>query len=303
LNRVIEVKAATPTTWTDNIALKRILEAALARRGVSIAPQHKGPFWLAEYFGLNQVRLFKESTDLDQQTILERCSNHLLNEAWSIEKLGLCFTAKMVLLSRNDDERALYSLFAADEAAHFYTITPFIDPTSPPSLSPFLKLLTEIVETGNRTTLTFLIQVILEGWGLHHYQSIANSAQDNSLATALKSIVQDEALHHGSGLTLFNEHELSASDQNCITELLVRLFSMVQAGPQSVVDAIERVKGHLSKKQKVRLYEELQCETRSNRDLRHLTELMKGPQSDPLIAGLRERGILRPYTAKECAYA
>lgn len=286
--------------------LQTILSAALNRRPFprSLADVPATPFWSAAHFDLDRVSLFRSASEEEQSRVLKAASTHLLEESYYIEKSGLAFTAKMVLLSETTQERMLYSLFAADEATHLHQVESYL--AAPPRAAgenPFLKLIAEIIETGNKTGLTYLIQVILEGWGVGHYRAIAHDCRDESLGLTLKQIVKDEALHHGSGVMLFNRTPIASRDKEQIIEVLVRLFSMVQAGPQSVVAALESVKGHLSETQKVKAFREIGCEAQSARRIELLKSLMSGGASGAILQGLESRGVFKPFTPEECSRA
>lgn len=286
--------------------LQTILSAALNRRPFPRchADVPATPFWSAAHFDLDRVSLFRESSEAEQAGILKACSAHLLEESYYIEKSGLAFTAKMVLLSETTQERMLYGLFAADEATHLHQVESYLAaPPQAAGANPFLQLIAEIIETGGKPGLTYLIQVVLEGWGVGHYRAIAHDCRDESLGLTLKQIVKDEALHHGSGVMLFNRTPVSAADQGHIIEILVRLFSMVQAGPQSVIAALEGVKGHLSKAQRIKAFTEIGCQAQSARRIEILKSLMTGGSSSPILRSLEAKGVFRPFTPEECARA
>ena len=280
-----------------------ILFASLNKR--PIQPNHDDApmreFWASAHFKLDRVGIFREASEEEQSNIVHVCAERLLEEAFFIEQLGLSFNAKMILLSETPKERMLYSLFAADEAAHFHSIASYL-PTgkSYSPEQPFLRLLTEVIERGDKPCLTYLIQVVLEGWGISHYTLIAHDCQNPSLKQALTQIVQDESLHHGSGVLLFNQQTLTNADKQFTLEILVRLFQMVQAGPQAVVSCVERVKGHLSRAQKIRVFQELECEAQSQHRIEVLRALMGTGQAGSLMEMLKRYDVFRPFRPDEC---
>ena len=293
----------------DSLSLDRsdplwpILAASLSKKSVQLdhVDSPMDEFWTPEHFGLHRVGMFKEASEQEQANILRMCAVHLLEEAFSIEQLGLCFNAKMVLLSETSKERMLYSLFAADEAAHFYSIASYLPKGKSQSPDqPFLLLLKEVIERGDKLCLTYLIQVVLEGWGISHYSSITHDCQSAYLKQALTQIVKDETLHHGSGVVLFNQQILSEADKQFTLEILIRLFQMVQAGPQAVVSCLERAKGHLSREQKIRVFRELGCEAQSRQRIETLQSLMGKGQSGSLLEMLKRYDVFRPLSPEEC---
>ena len=293
----------------DSLSLDRsdplwpILAASLSKKSVQLdhADSSMDYFWTPEHFGLHRVGVFKEASEGEQRNILRMCAARLLEEAFSIEQLGLCFNAKMILLSETSKERMLYSLFAADEAAHFYSIASYLPKGRSHSPDqPFLLLLKEVIERGDKLCLIYLIQVVLEGWGISHYSSITHDCQSPRLKQALTQIVKDETLHHGSGVVLFNQQILSEADKQFTLEILARLFQMVQAGPQAVVSCLERAKGHLSRGQKIRVFRELECETQSRQRIETLQSLIGKGQSGSLLEMLKQYDVFRPFSPEEC---
>ena len=92
-----------------------------------------------------RARLYADLNEEQQRALLTSASASLLHEAYFIEKLGLAFGAKMVLLSSTTEERMLYALFCADEARHLAAVSEHIDdPESLATSNPFHALLSEV---------------------------------------------------------------------------------------------------------------------------------------------------------------
>jgi rubrerythrin len=261
-------------------------------------------FWTAGHFHLDKVSIFRECGDSQQQAIVKACGRNILAESYYIEKCGMYFSAKMSLLAKTTQERMLYSIFASDEAAHFNWITSFISPDAVRDYvqNPFIKLLDELLQKEDRATLAYLVQVILEGWGIHHYHQLAKDCIDADLKKVFESILKDEARHHASGLILFNEQKLTDAKINNIVDLLLRFFPMVQAGPQMVVSQIEQIKGRLSRAQKTQIFEELGCESETAKKLAILKSLIKGAQyAGEIVGRLEQANSFNPFNATQCA--
>jgi hypothetical protein len=210
----------------------------------------------------------------------------------------------MSLLSESDEERMLYSLFASDEAVHFNWISSFVSENSIADYAcdPFIRFLAEVLQEEDRLILSYIIQVILEGWGIAHYRALAADCNDEELTGFFESILRDEARHHRSGVILFNEQEPSVDEIEKIIRVLARLFLMVQVGPQMVVSQVERVKGRLSGEQKIRAFEELSCKQETVRKIETLKSLIRSAACAEFILDELERnGSLRAFSASECA--
>lgn len=260
-------------------------------------------YWDAGYFSLDKVKVFRDSTAEEQAEILHLCSCGLLEEAYFIEKAGVGYMAKMVTLAETTTERMLYALFSSDEVTHLVQISRFLPTQVVGTNNPFLRLLGDLVETQDKTVLLFVLQVVLEGWGLSHYRSLAKECQNLDLGSVLWGFLQDESRHHGTGVTLFDRMVVAKSSKEMIIETLALFLQMVQLGPQSVVAAIEKVKGHLSHLQKVQIFEELDTETHSGTRLVLLRSLMRNPNAGIIVEELEARGAFQPWTAEKCVFS
>ncbi|MBW4446626.1 MAG: ferritin-like domain-containing protein [Spirirestis rafaelensis WJT71-NPBG6] len=258
------------------------------------------PPWDATHFNLHNVEIFTDATANEQAEILQLCSCGLLEESYFIEKAGMGYMAKMVLLAETTEERMLYALFCGDEASHFDQICRFLSTPEPVANNLFLRFLEDLIESQDKTVLLFVLQVVLEGWGLSHYRSLAKNCVDKDMGLMLHSFLQDESRHHATGVTLFDRIDVTSSSQNTIIETLASFLQMVQVGPQSVVAAIEKVKGDLSRQQKVKIFAELDTETHSGSRLKLLRSLMSHPNAEIILQQLDQRGSFHPFPPEKC---
>jgi len=147
----------------------------------------------------------------------------------------------------------------------------------------------------------FVVQVVLEGWGITHYGDIARACKSDGLRSALLSIVKDEALHHGSGLQLWASRTCSPRAHDEIVEVLVKFLAMVQAGPQGVLAAIAQVHGDLTVEQRRRTFDELGGVEHSGERLELLKRLMEKAGASSIVDALVRRGAFMPLSAQEAA--
>lgn len=285
---------------TSNHKLRQVLKAALPKQEcpkIDLNCQ----YWNAEFFNLNRVKMFQAASDREQSAILGFVNRSLLEEAYYIENAGVGYMAKMTLLAETVEERMLYGLFAADEANHLSQISYFLPEMELTNhQDPFLSLLAEVVEGTDKTVLLFVLQVVLEGWGLSHYRRLAKECRHQNLAEIFSSFLDAEARHHATGSLLFEKTLISNSSQEIIIELLAKFLMMVQVGPQNVLSALAQVKGDLSRTQKIQILEELDTETHSGTRLKLLRSLMRGKSADAIVQALEERGAFVPLPAHQC---
>lgn len=247
--------------------------------------------WDAAHFGLDRVQAFREAPEDVRRAVLSDCARAHLLEAYFIEKAGVAYAAKMVLLAESAEERSLYALFAAEEAAHLDAIRAALGPVDESSwqADAFLVLLQRIVEQGDRRTGQLVIQVVLEGWGLLHYAALRDDCRHDGLSSLLARIVADEAGHHGSGVQLLRGAEITHPAQ--ATDLLAEMLAMVQVGPHTVASTLERHLGGLTRDQRRRVFEELASEAHIRDRLHKLRSCLdKVPAAQPITAALETRG-------------
>ncbi|BAY88971.1 MULTISPECIES: hypothetical protein [unclassified Tolypothrix] len=282
--------------------LRRILTAALPNQSDNTS-QPQLDYWDAEFFNLHQVQIFQQASLDEQSAILQLTNRSLLAESYFIEKAGVGYMAKMVLLAETVEERILYALFSADEATHLSQITNFLpEIASTNSNDPFLNLLAEVVESADKTVLLFVLQVVLEGWGLSHYRRLSKECHYPILSELFSSFLQAESRHHGTGTMLFNRNPVSPTSKATAIDILASFLSMVQLGPQSVLSAIEQVKGHLTRSQKIQILEQLDTQTHSGTRLEILRSLMRGASAAAIVQALDERGAFSPLPPHQCVY-
>jgi len=283
----------------QNPKLQRVLAAALGQTGV--ATQQDYPYWDATYFGLHNVKIFQESTVAEQAQILDHANRELFQEAYLVEKAGMGYMSKMVLLADTIEERMLYGLFAADEATHLSQLSHFaLEPDLAQTPNTFLRFLAALVGSQDKSVLLFVIQVVLEGWGLSHYRSLAKECRNPALGALFTSFLQAESRHHGTGVLLFNQTAVSAASRSAIGEVLTQFLQMVQVGPQGVVAAIAQAKGGLSRQQTVHVLEQLDTEAHSSHRLKVLRSLMHTESSQEIVQTLEARGMFQPLPAVQC---
>ncbi|AUS99835.1 hypothetical protein CLI64_05220 [Nostoc sp. CENA543] len=288
-----------PHIDSDN-RLRRILTATLPSHSENAAhPQYD--YWDREFFHLHQVEIFQQASESEQSAILQLLNQGLLTESYFIEKAGVGYMAKMVILAETVEERMLYAMFTADEATHLKQISYFLPETAQNHhQNPFLQLLAEVVESADKTVLLFVLQIVLEGWGLSHYRRLAKSCQHPALAELFTSFLDAEARHHSTGSTLFSQTPLTTHSQTTILEILTKFLFMVQIGPQSILSAIAQIKGHLSRSQRIQILEQLDTQTHSNTRLQILRSLMQKTTADVIVQTLETQGSFTPLPPHQC---
>jgi hypothetical protein len=255
-----------------------------------------GILWPAAWWGLDRSATFNRLPQDMQRAALSLLGRGLLNEAYFIEKSGLAYTAKMVLLAPDTDVAQLYALIGADEATHLAWIEPFVpveDKTRP--LGPFLSFLSSLIEQCAPRVLVYLVQVILEGWGIDHYRRLADGCLDPALAGIFRRILKDEALHHRSGIL---QHDAGLSGEG-LEEALRTYAEMVRVGAQGALGTIDAAAGGLAAEDLRDLMTALGHEAETTRKLALLKSLMLQPGMEMVVAALEAEGLFKPLSVTQ----
>ena len=207
-------------------------------------------YWQAEHYNLDKSKLYMSLDETKKSEIIFRLNKWSLELIYFIEKFGLNYGAKMILGAESEEEKSLYSLFAGDEVRHRLLIEPFLLNGKPEDLSihPLLNSLSYCLSNGTKETMTFTIQVILEGFGLMHYSTLRDSCQNIDLKNVFDSILRDEVGHHGMGVALTKKAKLNKKDKTQIldtTQMFVR--SLLDA--EWVLKSVLETTGGLTKTQ------------------------------------------------------
>jgi hypothetical protein len=262
--------------------LRRFLQV---RFPVSTPCEDFATLWSLDAYALTHVHMIQQATEEIRLAVARDLARLRLQEAWGIENAGMTFAAKMSLLAETVEAQQLYSLFAAEEARHFHAIQAFLGPVVEPCQDFFVTWLRDMMCHTERRPLLLLIQVVLEGWGLEHYVSLMRTCQSPRLKAILGDILADEAIHHGSGLALFRESEMTQLEYRQAFERLREFLEMVRVGPVAILECLESHLG-LTAQQRQRILTEMCAEAETTRKLKLLKNLMQRAQAFRLLEQL-----------------
>lgn len=290
MNKILAASLAKQQAQST-LGVERILENKLER--ISSLPDFS-QIWDLRALGLEPVRYLQDASTEARQRVRQALAIARLQEAWFIEKAGMSYAAKMSLLSESINEQKLYSLFASEEATHFHFIDQTLGSARPQGQDPFIALLNEMISTAERRPLIFMIQVVLEGWGIQHYAMMSKTCQEPALKACLQQILADEAAHHGSGLSLFEETALSTPERQQILEFMSRFLQMVAIGPATVMSVLQTELGEFNASQRAQVLEQLNALADTQGKLNLLRDYMLKAQAQQIVSALDERKAFMP---------
>ena len=275
--------------------------ARLLRRRVAAAtPQGDAALWPARRFGLENIPAFVAAPAEIQRSVLDRCGLGLLRESWLVERGGMEFCARMVLLSDDAQQRTLYSLIGADEASHYAWLQPWLGQTGD-ALDPFNAFLADCMREATPQPLAYLMQVVLEGFGIVHYAGLAADCNDTALAATLQRMAADEALHHAAGLAVFDRQRLNAQEREFLFDASYTFLQMIRSGPQAVVAALDAALGGIDAASVASVFEMLDTNAETASKLSRLRQLMAQPGMHWLVDALAARNAFTPAATAEAA--
>lgn len=295
LNETASLLAQDQLELSDSAdSLGLLLSKALSKQTVS----KRVPVeiaWGAERYNLQRCEAYLSLEPARQVAMLRRITELNLALSYFIEKSGFGYGAKMILLADSVEEKSLYSLFVADEAVHLQEFKNHMDfiPTLETHSHPMLGVLSEAIRDGEKQALVFVIQVLLEGFGLAHYADLRQDCQNESLKGAYTRILQDEARHHGAGIILAKSRESSKHELDQIFEYSRKfIVALRQAG--WIKQELERQRGiPLSTAESARFLDETGQVAGLERRMARLREMIEKVDQFGVLARLDADGAFK----------
>jgi rubrerythrin len=266
-------------------------------------PAELGTLWTADWWGFQRCEMFAKLNENSRYEALAACNRTIMNEAYFIEKSGLAYCAKMILLAETTDVAQLYAHIAADEATHLAWIEPFVSAngkTNPDG--QFLLFLSGMIEDYRPEILVYLVQIILEGWGLDHYKRLMKNCQDPALTEVFRRILKDEALHHHSGTILYKAIQFSDHERAILADAMKFYADLVRVGPLAAIAALDKVSGGMNLEDVVEVMAALDHPGESKRKLELLKNLMLQPKMESIVEAMDDSGYFTPYSPEEAAH-
>jgi hypothetical protein len=259
-------------------------------------------FWSEDFFHLKKSGLWQSLSNEKKIKILSKMSEHLLREAYYIENAGIVYAAKMNIFSETQDERSFFAIMGYEEAKHLDSLKPFFSENIVKSEIPaFSRHIGKIILDGDRNSNLFLIQILLEGWGLTYYQELADGTTHSELKNTFFNILKDESRHHSAGVILFRKDE--SKKNTFIKEAFTELLSMVRVGPWTLINEIKMEMQDLSQKDILKLLSDLGAEHETHTNLMRLQKLTEKNLGQDFAKDFQDRKLWSAYSLEEMAKA
>ncbi len=277
---------------SKNSKLIKLTETALDKYTVS-KKQSFVPkvIWGEERYQLLQSAIFRDLNVNEQLKVYEYLSKQNLSLSWYIERSGHNYGAKMILLSETQEEKSLYALFAAEEAIHQREFENFMDFTPNPEVNwhPLLDPLSKAISEADKQTCLFVIQVLLEGFGMSFYEGLKQTCKIPEMKEVYQRIIADEARHHGSGIVLSEEMKPSNEVKDQVFEYSREFINALKAADW-IKNAVHETRP-LSTKEGKSLYEDIAYLDRMNSRLDKLKMMLMKVDNWDLVKRLEKDQI------------
>jgi hypothetical protein len=296
LERILAIRHLDP-----GHKLVPLLESVLASRGVNRNAATPMPFyWDASFYGLQNVTWYSELSASRQESVLAELSRGFLREACFIERFGFDYTSKLMLLSETIEEKSTFALMASDEARHLNGMLPFLDfePGNSYTREPLVMLLADILRSDDRQGLIFLLQALLEGYGLFHYSHLMHGCNNAELQAAIGRILKDEGFHHASGVSMLDEKEMTPLTREFLYDMIAQLVAIIQQN-NGVLTALEQELGGLTRAQKKSVLEQIDYDHRMAARMAKTRDLICEHAPADLVATFERKQIFRPMTSDD----
>ena len=288
------------TLYLKNIGndhpLTNLLERALDQYTVSSSDLDvPNILWPKERYQLEKSDHFLKIEPEIQNKILQHITELNLSLSSYIETSGHNYGAKMILMADTIEEKSLYALFTAEEAIHLKEFQNFMNFKPNPEIHwhPMLNPLASAIKDGEKNTCLYIIQVLLEGFGMAHYTGLKNDCLFDPLKQTYDRILKDEARHHGTGLILSKESQLSKYEKEQIFEYTREFISGLQEA-NWIINTIEKFGNPMSTKELQKFNEQTNKSDILNLRLQKLKEMLLKVNHD-LVINLEKEKI---FTAK-----
>lgn len=260
--------------------------------------------WDQNFFNFKDATAWKNLSETDQKEILISLGQKILQEAYFIESAGMSYAGRMNLTAKTKEERAFFCFVAEEEAKHLRMVeTLAVFSTSLDTIPSFALLIGEIIQEAKKPSHLLLIQILLEGWGLNYYKSLAKSALDENVANTFKAILKDEIRHHSAGVILFNSHKaqtpMTPEEVTEFISYLERIAFMVKIGPYSACEEVFRRQQGCSIEELKKFLNETDAVSITAGKMELLGQLLGKSLPDNVLQEIKNRKILAAMDLKE----
>jgi rubrerythrin len=262
--------------------------------------------WDERFFQLEKSSLWNSLNPEKQTSVLKSMTENILREAYFIETAGMSYAAKMNMTSLTKEERQFFCFVAEEEARHLRLVDSLFDfDKSNNNIPSFSLLIGDIIQDATRLSHLLLIQILLEGWGLNYYKSLAKETISERVSLAFKSILKDEIRHHSAGVILFSKdkQELLKENENRkeLLNYIDKICKMIQIGPFTLVSKVFKFVPHPTRDDLLNFLIETDAVKTTTQKLELIDELISKALHLEFMSEMRTKAFFTPLPEEEMA--
>ena len=288
----------------DDQRLRGLLESSLEKKGIPVTQSSCTlDYWNWESFCFARASLPRPIAKLpDPRAVLRELNEFRITDICLAESMGIHYTAKLLLSADSYDLCRLYATFLDDELRHTQLLRPF----APESLRgdylfhPLVQLGWRVTKSAQPLAARLLLQIVLEGFAVSYYTRLADDCLNSILALGLRSIVRDEAAHHGVGATLERNRErndkTSTNDLEECVNTTIEFLDLYRNWPHAQLRAVEKVGGKQSESDLAEVLSALMVTARSQALQEQLKKLVVAHYPRDVMSELEQRNAFAPST-------
>jgi hypothetical protein len=281
-----------------------LLEQTAKVHGETLGPPRSSvrPLWDEDFFNLRGAAHWGLLDPAGKTAVLAALGEKILQEAYFIECAGMAYAGKMNRAAASREERQFFCFVGEEETRHLRMIENIGGfSTAVDAVPSFALLIGEIIAAATRPCHLLLIQILLEGWGLHYYKTLAKAATEEAVASVFKSIIKDEIRHHAAGVVLFRAEALTGADVGTLLGYLARIIELVKIGPYGVCAEVARRSPFGSRDELQRFLAEIDAVSVTAGKLELLGQLLYKNLPRSVSDELTRTGLLAPLQLAQMA--
>lgn len=262
--------------------------------------------WDERFFQLENSNSWKSLNSEKKISVLKSMTESILREAYFIETAGMSYAAKMNMTSLTKEERQFFCFVGEEEAKHLRLVESLFDFDKSNSKIPsFSLLIGDIIQDATRVSHLLLIQILLEGWGLNYYKTLAKETLSEKVSLAFKSILKDEIRHHSAGIILFtkDKEDLLRESKNKqeLVNYIEKICNMIQIGPFTLVSEMFKFLHRPTRDDLIQFLQQTDAVKTTTKKLQLIDDLVSKALPLELLIEMREKKIFTPLQVETMA--
>lgn len=280
--------------------ISRLLDITWKAKGFETFVDQEPLAWRENFFKFQNCVAYQNLSPEKQTQILKTLNENILLEAYYIETAGMSYAAKMNLLSETVEEKSYFSIMGAEEAQHMKALQPFFSPDFlTRDIPSFSHLIGNIISECDRKSCFLLIQVLLEGWGLFYYQSLAEQSASASITKIFHQILKDETRHHSAGVLFYQSISLDKPARDEMKTLLSEILTLVRMGPWNAAHSLIQAHNGLTDSQIRENLNQMQAVEETQTKLNKLHHILKKSLDPEMYSFCLQNRLFEPFSLDE----